>query len=472
MAEGREATGAAAEGKAEEFLLDAVQRELPLPSSPTLTARATFCGVVNNASFCVLLGASQEIAKEFSQKSFQPLIVNISTAGSVIGVFFSSRVMVGRMGDFSRLSFVTIGNLIGYFMIGLAYRVSPWYRTPQEEESSLPAEWGFWLCTLGAFILGFVQSVGEVMNLALYRSFSPGMLGSWGAGTGLAGIVGPFMFILLHDALGLDVGEIAFVLIGMAPLYFLAFWSIIKHRNARTQRPLLLRAIAPEGSPAETCDNESAANVEVKEGSVSFTVKNLVVVWKFCYVVLINMVAVYALEYMITSGFLQTVTACAPTSSWMANSDNNNPLLWAMYNVGVTLSRSSVSCFRIQRIWILTLLQALNVLVWGLFASTQWIAHWHSDTPLYIAAVHMVWVGFMGGACYSNCMYLFNTSRNIPDKYRELGINMGFFFSNIGIISATGFVTVLKSTVLSQSTLFPPDGNCTMVQTSISDADF
>jgi len=172
------------------------------------------------------------------------------------------------------------------------------------------------------------------------------------------------------------------------------------------------------------------------------------------------MVAVYALEYMITSGFLQAVTTCAPTSSWLANSDNNNPLLWAMYNVGVTLSRASVACFRLRRIWLLTLLQAINVVLWALFASAQWIAHWHSDAPLYVACVHMIFVGFMGGACYANCMYLFNTSAGIPDKFRELGINMGFFFSNIGIIIATGLVTLLKSNVLSKDALFPPNGTC------------
>jgi len=132
-----------------------------------------------------------------------------------------------------------------------------------------------------------------------------------------------------------------------------------------------------------------------------------------------------------------------------------------MYNVGVTISRASVSWFRIQRIWILTSLQALNVIVWALLAATQWIARdWHSDVPLYVAAVHMIFIGFMGGACYANCMYLFNTSPGIPNRLRELGINMGFFFSNIGIISATGLVTVLKATALSQAVLFPPNGTC------------
>jgi len=207
-------------------------------------------------------------------------------------------------------------------------------------------------------------------------------------------------------------------------------------------------------------EEERAGAALKASGSVSFSCINLLVVWRSCKVVLINMVAVYALEYMVTSGFLQAVTSCPPDGTWIADSDNNNPLLWAMYNVGVTLSRASVSFFRIRRIWILTLLQAMNVVLWGSFAFGQWIVDWHSDVPIYLAAVHMIFVGFMGGACYSNCMYLFNTSTEISEEYRELGINMGFFFSNIGIISATGLVTILKSSVMSKATLFPPNGVC------------
>ena len=80
--------------------------------------------------------------------------------------------------------------------------------------------------------------------------------------------------------------------------------------------------------------------------------------------------------------------------------------------------------------------------------------------PLYVAAAHMVFVGFMGGAVYANCMYLFNTKPDVPERYRELGINVGFLFSNLGIIAATGFVVLLKATVLSKGALFPPDGEC------------
>ncbi|KAL3912596.1 MAG: hypothetical protein SGPRY_008282 [Prymnesium sp.] len=393
----------------------------PFPSSPSLTSRAAICGLLNNAAFCVLLGASQEIANEFGRPGLQPLLVNLSTTGSLAGVFTSSLLLVGRVGDASRLLLVTLGTALGYAMITLAYILAPWERNAQGGSAAHPS-WGFWLCAVAAFLLGFVQSIGEVLNLALYRSYTPSMLASWGAGTGVSGVAGPFLFLALHDAARLHVGQIALVMSGFAPLYLLACGSIISHRASSETSWVQMQQAGAE---------EDALSDGRRDESVNLSCSHLGVIWNSCKVVLVNMVAVYALEYMINSGFMQVVTSCSPTSSWMGNSDNNNPLLWAMYNVGVTLSRASVSCFRIRRVWILTLLQALNVLIWAVLASTQWVVYWRSDTPLYLAAAHMVFVGFMGGACYSNCMYLFNTSSAIPNRFRELGINLGFFFTTI-----------------------------------------
>ena len=96
-----------------------------VPSTWWLVLLTIWCGIVNNASFCVLLGASLEIANEFGQSRYQPLIVNISTLGSVIGVFLSSRLMVGRMTDRERLALVVTGNVVGYALIAVAYRVAP-----------------------------------------------------------------------------------------------------------------------------------------------------------------------------------------------------------------------------------------------------------------------------------------------------------------------------------------------------------
>ena len=279
-----------------------------LESRWQLVGCTAFCGVINNASFCVLLGASQEIANEFGQQTFQPLIVNISTAGSVIGVFFSSKVMVGRMGDRSRLTFVTAGNAVGYALIGMAYRVARWDPDPADhQDNPISPSWGFWVCTLGAFVLGFTASVGEVMNLATCTSYEPRMLAAWGAGTGLSGIIGPFLFISLSNGLHMNVGEVAFVCAAFLPLYFAAYWRVVIDRRTRLARA---DGTLPLGVPLnDTVEQRGGAVAE--GGSVSFTCGNMVIVSRFARVVLINMVLVYGLEYMVSA----PVRPCHPVPS-------------------------------------------------------------------------------------------------------------------------------------------------------------
>lgn len=119
---------------------------------------------------------------------------------------------------------------------------------------------------------------------------------------------------------------------------------------------------------------------------------------------------------------------------------------------------------QIQRVWILTGLQFLNVVLWSFYAKNQIVHKVDGGEWIYYAlGLHMIWVGFMGGAVYANCMFLFNTAPQIPDKYREIGINLGFFFSNIGIVCATSTAAFLDSTSFSDKELFPPDGACPAV---------
>ncbi|CAD7938630.1 unnamed protein product [Amoebophrya sp. A25] len=195
--------------------------------------------------------------------------------------------------------------------------------------------------------------------------------------------------------------------------------------------------------------------------SIALTWRNFRKVVTKCRFIMMNMVAVYSLEYLIMSGALDRVTLCPTSQSFIAT--DAYTVYWCLYNVGVTLSRASVALFRIQRVWILTVIQLINTMLWYTEAFVQLHRHLFpagDDAGYYIMAVHMIWVGFMGGACYSNCMFLFNTSKSIPAAYRELGLNVGFLFSNLGIISATFLAFLLDATVMSNKKLFPPDGSC------------
>lgn len=73
--------------------------------------------------------------------------------------------------------------------------------------------------------------------------------------------------------------------------------------------------------------------------SASLTWSNFKVTVRFFANVMINMVAVYALEYMITSGFMERITLCPTSDNGFAVKAFT--IFWCLYNVGVTLSRAS-----------------------------------------------------------------------------------------------------------------------------------
>mmetsp|Transcript_20048 Transcript_20048/g.36219 ORF Transcript_20048/g.36219 Transcript_20048/m.36219 type:complete len:133 (+) Transcript_20048:1-399(+) len=127
-----------------------------------------------------------------------------------------------------------------------------------------------------------------------------------------------------------------------------------------------------------------------------------------------------------------------------------------VYNVGVTISRLSVALFRIQRIWILTVFQLFNVIAWTVEVYSGAIRNaFPHEYGIYIMAAWMVMVGLCGGATYGNCMYLFNKQEGIREDLRELGINLGFVFSNIGITLSTLSFLLLDSTIMSRAVIYP-----------------
>ncbi|KAF4702536.1 hypothetical protein FOZ62_018872, partial [Perkinsus olseni] len=67
----------------------------------------------------------------------------------------------------------------------------------------------------------------------------------------------------------------------------------------------------------------------------------------------------------------------------------------------------------------------------------------------------MLIVGLMGGASYSNCMFLFQRRDDIPNTHRELCVNLGFAASNLGILLASLASLLMANTLMKECTLYP-----------------
>lgn len=112
------------------------------------------------------------------------------------------------------------------------------------------------------------------------------------------------------------------------------------------------------------------------------------------------------------------------------------------YQVGVTISRSSLEFIIIKKVYIVTILQAINFVLWAIIA-------WNKNLALGLEFVFMIWVGLMGGASYVNVLYQTLEDPKIEKKEKEVSINVISMFNTGGIVSATLISLLLENTIYS-----------------------
>jgi len=380
---------------------------------------ACILGVLNNNAYSTVMGASQPLAKQFAMQDYMSLFSTFLLASCTCATFFNSALCL-KIGIHVRILVLLTFVAGGYIVLSIA--------------STMAGKAGFMTALLACSLVGVATSLGEIGNLAFFRAFPASILGAWGAGTGIAGITGGSVYVFFRS-LELSNPQIFALMCPSVLIYYGCF------------RYLYFRA--------KQCGVLNLQK-EIGEKNAELNLENAKDVSRYTWAILINMVAVYTLEYTIYPGLVDRDTLCPISKGFLAT--NAFTLMWTCYNIGVTLSRASVSWFRIENLWLITGLQALNVALWFVEATEHTILNYFGNTGYYILLAWMVWVGLMGGCCYANCMYAYNTWSNIPDNYRELGINLGFAMSNIGIFAATNITTLLQTTVLSSDKLYP--GGC------------
>jgi hypothetical protein len=238
------------------------------------------------------------------------------------------------------------------------------------------------------------------------------------------------------ESLGFSLSHIFFF---MAPTGLLYWWAFEYLDNKlQTSRTLFANADDP---PAE-------------DASSPLTWERLIKVWNTSSGILFVLVSVYFLEYTIYPGLVDRDTLCPSGTSWLGR--HAFTLGWIAYNFGVMLARGSISFFRIERLWILVLLQLVNCSLWFLEATDHELIRFFGSQWGYVVLIMwIILVGIMGGCAYANCMHAYMTNESIPNDLRELSITVGFALSNVGILLATSSSGVLDNTILSEKALFP-----------------
>eukprot|EP00929_Paragymnodinium_shiwhaense_P083455 TRINITY_DN44487_c0_g1_i2.p1 TRINITY_DN44487_c0_g1~~TRINITY_DN44487_c0_g1_i2.p1 ORF type:complete len:438 (+),score=67.35 TRINITY_DN44487_c0_g1_i2:45-1358(+) len=383
----------------------------------------TLFGLLNNGVICVCYGAAQDMCTRFGYPDLPSSVSFIACGAAVMGPLLLADTPLRLAGFRLRLALASGIGVVGLLLIaGVA-----WGMAPDNEGEQAPAAMA--LALIGVFLVGLQQSFGENTACVRFRRLPNVALSCWGAGTGLAGIFPN----LLYDQIRhwdlqwrfLAAMPLLFVLLGNGCLVY----RLGTKSETRMEQSLMgSRATLPDEDPPPSEERLASIN-------------------RFEWYVIVVFCGVYGLEYFIYPTLVDRATKCPVTASLGEDAFNKS---WICYNIGVTLSRSSVYFFRLPQLWILIVLQAANTILWSLEV-------WLHNIPRWGAAGYalqygwMVFVGLMGGAAYANSMHVFNHSPNIASERRDKLINYSFALSMICMMSSTGLGMVLDNTVLQES---------------------
>ncbi|XP_034279277.1 battenin [Pantherophis guttatus] len=283
---------------------------------------------------------------------------------------------------------------------------------------------------LGVVLASISSGLGEITFLALTSFFNSAVVSAWSSGTGGAGLIGALSYLGLTQA-GLTPQD-TLLFMTIVPVIMLASycfllapppqaprcgWGVCKPKSPRApsviQQPLLGdRLTLPQMTqkPQLTLQEKE----QVAKGLLKY---------------LIPLSVVYFAEYFINQGLFELL--------YFQNTTLNHPEQYRwyqmLYQAGVFISRSSASCIRIRKIWLLAILQCLNM-VFLLFAVTYMFL-----PSIYVVFVLILYEGLLGGAGYVNTFHC--VSEESKPEHREFAMGVACIADTLGI-SLSGAIAI------------------------------
>ena len=313
----------------------------------------------------------------------------------------------------------------------------------------------FLLTLIPSLIMGTGSAFGEASILGYLRLFPEGYVSGWSSGTGLAGVSGASITLIVKYK-NISSKWLYLAVSPVCLIYFLAFlFSKQLREKAETKNVLeKIHDTKDIDNKGEEENNEEERPTE-NLGDISDMVKkedtsenkemscvNFGLAFSKSKRFIINLACVYCLEYIILSGLSERVS-----KKNVIKEDFFHNILYETfclcYQLGVWCSRSSLVVVKhIKLVEIFTICQAINLALWFTqvlypFVHISWICF-----------AHLIIVGLFGGSAYVGCFYFVLESKDIDSHLKELSINIGTIFNDCGILTSSLVVLLLDNTLM------------------------
>ncbi|XP_049601719.1 battenin isoform X2 [Syngnathus scovelli] len=395
-------------------------------------------GLCNNFAYVVMLSAAQDILTE--QESKNTTVLN--TSSSVLATEFKD-VRTGNSSRYDCNSLSTAAVLLADILPTLVIKLSaplvihkvPYgfrvlfcvvMATASFVIVSLSST--VWMSIIGVIFASTSAGLGELSFLALTVFYSRDVLGAWGSGTGGAGVLGALLYSGLTQV-GLSPQVTLLIMLTIPFTMLISYFFLLvpppsfpqwKHGESDNsietseERERLMVECQEE--------QETSSQEDRRSGLLTLTEKFHIIKVLIPFVSALGLV--YYAEYFINQGLMELLYF---RNFFLTHAEQYR---WyqTLYQVGVFISRSSLCCMKIRKLWILALLQVLNAVLVLLEVYYQFLPN------AWLVFVIIFYEGLLGGTAYVNTFYFI--SKETEDRQREFAMAAASVGDSLGIALA------------------------------------
>ncbi|KAF8790482.1 battenin-like isoform X2 [Argiope bruennichi] len=266
-----------------------------------------------------------------------------------------------------------------------------------------------WVTFLGVICAALSSGLGEVTYLSYSSFFDKDVVSTWSSGTGGAGVIGALSYAGLKEFFELRT-TLQIMLIAPV-LTAVTFWILIVHPTSLKDgcRSCLCSS---ERKPILSGDIDLSSR-DYASRSKSYTLAKKLSLVKPLLKYMIPLGLVYFAEYFINQGLMELLYF-PNVRDWLPHEKQYR---WYQvdYQVGVMISRSSVNIFRCYKLWILPILQMMNLIILLLNVCFPYIP------SIWIVLAIILYEGLLGGCAYVNTFYKISLEDH-EDKEFAMGV--------------------------------------------------
>ncbi|XP_007421490.1 battenin [Python bivittatus] len=283
---------------------------------------------------------------------------------------------------------------------------------------------------LGVVLASISSGLGEITFLALTSFFNSAVISAWSSGTGGAGLIGALSYLGLTQA-GLTPQD-TLLFMTIVPVIMLGSYCFLLAPPPQAPRcgwgvckPKSPRALSVAQQPL--LGSKTTLPQATQRPQLTLQQKGQVVKGLLKY--LIPLSIVYFAEYFINQGLFELL--------YFQKAALSHPQQYRwyqmLYQAGVFISRSSASCIKIRKIWLLSVLQCLNMVF--LLAAVSYVFL----PSIYVAFVLIFYEGLLGGAAYVNTFLCISKESQL--EHREFTMGVACIADTLGI-SLSGAIAI------------------------------